>query len=97
LSQAEVGVDYSEEPPLDPGSLLEPGTEPYDPEPQRENVRLLLASALVSLVALEVIGGFVALFANTPVSDLKTFLEIVFSPSVALAAGATGFYFGGQH
>jgi hypothetical protein len=95
--QGPVGdVDYSDEPPLDPGSLLEPGTEPYDPEPQRENVRLLLAASLVGLVILEVAGAFIAMIAGTAIEDLRALLQIVFAPSVALAGSATGFYFAGQ-
>jgi hypothetical protein len=88
--------DYSDEPPIDPAALLEPGTVPYDPEPKRENVRGALAAGLVGLVAFEVAAGFIALVAGTSVDDLRAFLQIVFSPSVALAGSATGFYFAGQ-
>jgi hypothetical protein len=88
--------DYSDEPPIDPATPLEPETVPYDPEPQRENVRGILAAGLVGLVAFEVVAGFTALIAGTSAGDLRSLMEVVFSPSVALAGSATGFYFAGQ-
>ena len=88
--------DYTNEPPVDPDVRLEPGTVPYDPEPKRENTRGILAVGLVSLVALEVVLGFVALMTGTSIGDLRQLFEIVFSPSVALAGSATGFYFAGR-
>lgn len=89
-------VDYSDEPLVYPSSALEPATAPYNPEPKRENVRLLLAASLVGLVIFEVAAGFVALLAGTSIDDLRILLQIVFSPSVALAGSATGFYFAGR-
>jgi hypothetical protein len=94
--EPEPGADYSDEPPVDPSRLLEPATEPYDPEPKRENVRLLLAASLVGLVIVEVLAAFGALIAGQSIQDLRALLQIVLSPSVALAGSATGFYFGGQ-
>lgn len=89
-------ADYSDEPSVYPGSVLEPAIEPYDPEPKRENVRLLLAASLVGLVIFEVAAGFLALLLGTSMDDLRVLLQIVFSPSVALAGSATGFYFAGR-
>jgi len=89
-------ADYSDEPPVDPSSLLEPGTEPYDPEPRRETVRLLLAASLVGLVIIEVLAAFGALIGGISMNDLRPLLQIVFAPSVALAGSATGFYFAGS-
>jgi len=89
-------VDYSDEPLVYPSSALEPATAPYNPEPKRENVRLLLAASLVGLVIFEVAAGFAALMTGTSIDDLRVLLQIVFSPSVALAGSATGFYFAGR-
>lgn len=88
-------ADYSDEPPVDSRRLSVPETVPYDPEPRRETVRLILAGALVALVVIEVLAGFIALMVGTSIDDLRVLLQIVFSPSVALAASATGFYFAG--
>lgn len=90
------GLDYTDEPPVGPDVQLEPGTVPYDPEPKRENTRGILAVGLVGLVGVEVILGFIALMSGTPIEDLRQLFEVVFSPSVALAGSATGFYFAGR-
>jgi len=89
-------LDYTNEPPVGPDVQLEPGTVPYDPEPKRENTRGILAVGLVGLVGAEVIFGFVALMSGTAIDDLRQLFELVFSPSVALAGSATGFYFAGR-
>lgn len=89
-------VDYTNEPPVDPDVRLGPDTVPYNPEPKRENIRGLLAGGLVGLVGLEVALGFIALMTGSAIDDLRELLEVVFSPSVALAGSATGFYFAGR-
>ena len=95
-SGSNPAADYSDEPVVYPSSALEPATEPYDPEPKRENVRLLLAASLVGLVIFETVAGFAALLAGVSIESLRILLQIVFSPSVALAGSATGFYFAGR-
>jgi hypothetical protein len=89
--------DYTGEPPIDPGELARPATVPYDPSPRRESVRGWLAGGLVAIVALEVLATFAALVAGVDVADLRSLIEVLFPPSVALAGSATGFYFAGQN
>jgi hypothetical protein len=88
--------DYTGEPPVDSRDLALPGTVPYDPEPRRERVRGWLAAALVGLVAFEVVAAFLALALGAETANIRSLLEVLFAPSVALAGSATGFYFAGK-
>ena len=70
-------------------------TQPYDPGPEREKKRGVIALTLVflmcGLVALSLIYIVVA---PKEAEALRVVLEIVFGPIVGLVGAVTGFYFG---
>lgn len=64
---------------------------------KRENVRGRLATALIGLLALVVIGaGVISAAGWLTVKQVGELLEILLPPVVALTGTAIGFYFGGQ-
>jgi Ca2+/H+ antiporter len=71
---------------------------PYDPAPERERKRgliaLVLVSALCSIIVLAF--GFVFVMPRTAenVEALKSLLALVFASIVGLVGAVTGFYFG---
>jgi hypothetical protein len=92
-----------------PGDTVKPPTEvPYDPAPDRENVRaliaLLLLGSLVAVIILVVLAGIFTAYschvkdACTPeTADLKSIraiIELVLTPLIGLVGAVTGFYFG---
>lgn len=78
--------------------LEAPTTEEYDPEPQREELRGILAVALVAILAAIVGLSFIAIWWDwaTP-EEVRELLSALFPPLVALAGTALGFYFGGHN
>jgi hypothetical protein len=87
------------------GDLL-PSTRTYDPEPARESIRGYLAVAAMALLVFLVLATFATLVwvvysypdvpDTTRMEPLKTVLELLLSPIVAIVGSVTGFYFGGQ-
>jgi hypothetical protein len=78
-------------PPEDVDAPTDPQTVPI----AREKVRGNLAYILIGTLAAEVLLAFIALAARLiGIDDLKTLLEVVFGPTVALVGSVIGFYFG---
>lgn len=74
-----------------------PQTQPYDPEPRREQLRGILALAVVGLLSGTVLLSFVAIWLDwTTAAEMQDLLSGLFPPLVALAGSALGFYFGGR-
>jgi hypothetical protein len=88
------------EPPLDltaepVRSTVEPSIVPTDLESVRERKRGYLAAALVGILAALVLGSPIALAFGANVDELKSLLEVLLPPVIALTGTAVGFYFGG--
>ena len=87
-----------QEPPPPAGPA--PGPEVggvWNPEPTRERIRGALAVGLVVFLALIAIASFVLLATNTiALDEVQGLLTALFTPLLALAGTALGFYFGGQ-
>lgn len=68
----------------------------YDPLRYQDATRSYIAYWLLSLLTVMVVGGLAMLFARPSVTfeNLKSILELIFGPVVALVSAATGFYFG---
>jgi hypothetical protein len=76
--------------------LSSPGEKPYDPAPEREKKRGVIALVLVSALCGVVVLAFACIFL-VPAANielLKSVLDIVFAPIVGLVGAVTGFYFG---
>jgi hypothetical protein len=68
---------------------------PLSPEAKRENVRGLLAGSLVLILAAVVFASFAQQWIHPDRDkELHEWMNLVFSPLVALVGAATGFYFG---
>src|SRR4051812_41055581 len=63
---------------------------------RRESVRGRLAGGLTLLFAAIVLGSGVAVWTGTDVDTVKSLLEVVLPPVVALTGSAVGFYFAGE-
>jgi hypothetical protein len=72
--------------------------KPYDPAPEREKKRgliaLVLVAALCGIIVLAFAFVFVMPVTTTNIEALKSVLEIIFAPIVGLVGAVTGFYFG---
>jgi hypothetical protein len=66
----------------------------YDPAEDREKVRGRIAGGLVALLAVLTLVPTAAVIFGTSADDLKTILEVVLPPVVALCGSALGFYYG---
>jgi hypothetical protein len=70
----------------------------YDPAPERERKRgliaLVLVAALCGIIVLAFAFVFVMPVTATNIEALKSVLEILFAPIVGLVGAVTGFYFG---
>ncbi|MEH2587373.1 hypothetical protein [Bradyrhizobium sp. AZCC 1721] len=91
--------------PATAGQIIE---KPYDPTPDRENIRgtiaLWLVWTLVGVVAAVVVTGLITIYgchvANscTPETNelkaIRVVIELVLTPLVGLVGAVTGFYFG---
>ncbi|POZ52384.1 hypothetical protein [Methylovulum psychrotolerans] len=66
----------------------------YDPRPQEDGARRIIAYLLIGLLWFVVGGMFVLLaFGSIKVIDIKEF-AVVLGPIVTLVSAATGFYYG---
>lgn len=78
--------------------LSSPEERPYDPAPEREKKRGLIALILVSALCGIIVFAFAFISfvpaASTNIEVLKSVLEIIFAPIVGLVGAVTGFYFG---
>ena len=81
-----------------PGLSTPEVTGNYDPGRYQDATRSYIAYWLLGLLTLMVAGGFGMLLIVPTVTfeNLKSILELVFGPVVALVSAATGFYFGAQ-
>ncbi|MGH8524910.1 MAG: hypothetical protein ACREXY_12035 [Gammaproteobacteria bacterium] len=98
-SEEEEVLDLSrEEPAPPPGPAPAPAVGPeWNPEPARERIRGAIAVGLVGLLALIATGSFVLLATGTlSLEETEGLLTALFTPLLALAGTALGFYFGGQ-
>lgn len=81
-----------------PKGLARLEDKPYDPAPEREHKRgviaLILVSALCGIILLAFAFIFFSPDASTNLDVLKSVLEIIFAPIVGLVGAVTGFYFG---
>lgn len=70
----------------------------YDPDKSRDTTRSLIAYWLLGLLTAVVVFSFAALLLVGPLNfeHLKSLLELLLGPIVALVSAATGFYFGSQ-
>jgi len=60
-------------------------------------MRGALALALLALLALVVVFAASALWLQKiAIADLKSFLELIFTPLIALVGSVIGFYYGGK-
>lgn len=89
-------ADSDERLPDVTGYLL-PGTEPYDPEPRREQLRGVLAVAVVALLGGVTLLAFLTVWLGlASPAEVKDLVSTLFPPLVALAGSALGFYFGAR-
>jgi hypothetical protein len=70
----------------------------YDPDKSRDETRSYIAYWLLLLLTMVVVAAFTMLFAvhAATFENLKSVLELILGPIVALVSAATGFYFGSQ-
>jgi hypothetical protein len=72
-----------------------PPTIPYDPEPERERLRGVLALVIVGLFVFVILLGFLLFtFTTRPADELKDFLVLVITPVTSLVSAVVGFYYG---
>jgi Ca2+/H+ antiporter len=78
--------------------LNQPEEKPYDPAPERERKRgliaLVLVSALCGIIVLAFAFVFVIPRTTENVEALKSLPALIFAPIVGLVGAVTGFYFG---
>jgi hypothetical protein len=92
----EVVTDYTQFEAPPPDTLAPPPRDkPFDPEPQREKIRGVLALILVSLVVLLSVMTYGFLAKGWINGDDVQTLSPVFTALVTLTGTAVGFYFGG--
>ena len=80
-------------------SLEKPESAPYNPDRDREGARKGITYWLLSLLTVLFVISFAALAAlkeNPTFDQLKSLIELLLGPLVALVSAATGFYFGAQ-
>ena len=89
-------LDYGNASPAADIAAARPRLVAYDPSPQREYVRGLIALVVVALFALLVIGALtIAAFGDAPRwKQVADSLGLLLSPVVALVGAVTGFYYG---
>ena len=78
------------------GDDLKPVQRPtvFDAEPGRERVRGRVAGALVLLLSTLTLIALIAVVAGVAAADVRSIIELVLPPVVALCGSAIGFYFG---
>jgi hypothetical protein len=78
--------------------LNQPEEKPYDPAPERERKRgliaLVLVSALCGMIVLAFAFMFIMPLTTENIEALKSGLALIFAPIVGLVGAVTGFYFG---
>jgi len=87
------------DPNVDAPGLTGPSSKPYNPDEFRDNARKRITYWLLALLTVLFVGAFVSLFViegQPDLEQLKSLLEILLGPLVALVSAATGFYFGAQ-
>ena len=90
----EKDLSFQRAPPAAPP----PDTRPFNVEAAQERIRGVIAGALVVLLFVIVVASFAIAWQQTlPVADIKSLLEVLLAPVVALVGSATGFYFGGRN
>lgn len=83
-------------------TLSAPSTERYDPEKSRDKTRTYIAYWLLSLLTVLLLCSFGLLLAiagstsKVTFEQLKSLVELLLGPLIALVSAATGFYFGSQ-
>lgn len=83
-------------------TLSAPSTERYDPEKSRDKTRTYIAYWLLSLLTILLLSSFGLLLAiagstsKVTFEQLKSLVELLLGPLIALVSAATGFYFGSQ-
>jgi hypothetical protein len=78
------------------GGAKEPDVKPFNIEEAQEKTRGAIAAGLVGLLFMLVIFAFMSLWSKADPKDLKTLLDMLLAPIIALVGSATGFYFGGK-
>lgn len=80
-------------------SLDTPEKKDYDIPAEREKKRGQIALFLIWILAgIIAISLLIVMFSCKPtVENLKSILELIFTPIIALVGAATGFYFGEKH
>jgi len=81
------------EDPLDPPPASPEATTPFDPEPQREEMRGTLAAGLVALLAAISIGAVIAVAVGVNAAEIRSIVEVLIPPITTLCGSAVGFYF----
>jgi hypothetical protein len=79
--------------------LFTPGSRAYDPDEFRDQARKRITYWLLALLTLLVTYAFFGLFSiegRPTFEHLKTLVEMLLGPLIALVSAATGFYFGAQ-
>lgn len=87
------------DPDMDAPALSEPSSKRYDPDEFRDQARKRITYWLLALLTVLFVGAFLSLFliqGEPTFEQLKTLLELLLGPLVALVSAATGFYFGAQ-
>jgi hypothetical protein len=80
-------------------TLEKPATTAYDPDKDREGARKGITYWLLTLLSLLFVISFLALATlkdSLTFDQLKSLVELLLGPLVALVSAATGFYFGAQ-
>jgi len=98
--QAEDVLDATVPDPNEAAPGLDaPQSKPYDPEQFRDQARKRITYWLLILLTLLVtyaFGGFFLIEGKRSFEDLKSLIEMLLGPIIALVSAATGFYFGAQ-
>lgn len=90
-----ISLDLTDDRPAQ--SPSEPQAAPYNPAKHRENMRGWLAVVLVGVVALVIVFAGCALWhGKIEIAELQAFLQIIFTPLIALVGSVIGFYYGGK-
>lgn len=79
--------------------LEQPSSAPFNPDKDREQARKGITYWLLALLTALFIVSFIAfatLKADPTFDQLKSLVELLLGPLVALVSAATGFYFGAQ-
>jgi hypothetical protein len=98
-AQAQVLDEADTDPNVAPSRLEAPTLEPYDPDPVRDQARKNITYWMLALLTTLFVAAFVSMFLLEPsptFDQLKSLIEILLGPLVALVSAATGFYFGAQ-